>query len=167
MAHDLAHMGGLFFLLTFWHFVVDWGCQTHAQGYGKAVRREVMVSVSPPVVHKERGYGKLTAHCLIYTLGMAPILVLLLPHWQEFAVAALLLFVSHMVGDTYLPVYLWFRYVRRPPLPCRTEKWSFAVAESMIKNNPGNLLLVTVIDQLYHLAFLAPVAMWGAFYVTR
>jgi len=143
MPETVALWGGVFAVLAFIHFAVDWCLQTHAQGHSKSFQKG--------------GRGPLVLHCLVYTLGFAPILAYLASTPWEGAAALAILFLSHLVGDTYLPVYLWFRYVRRPPLPRNTEEWSFVTAYKMCTEDSGNLILVTVVDQVWHLAWLWPV----------
>jgi hypothetical protein len=98
----LALAGGLFAILTFIHFVVDWIFQTHAEAMVKHNNAKVRAR-----------------HCAIYTLGFVPLLLaftwfsVLTP--LELVACVLILFVSHFVEDTYLPVFYWALHVRRPP----------------------------------------------------
>lgn len=98
----LALAGGLFAILTFIHFVVDWIFQTHAEAMVKHNNAKVRAR-----------------HCAIYTSGFVPLLLafvwfsVLTP--LQFIACVLILFVSHFVEDTYLPVFYWALHVRRPP----------------------------------------------------
>jgi hypothetical protein len=106
MVDYLAKAGGLFALFTFVHFVVDWVFQSHA---------EAMAKHNTPKVRAR--------HCAIYTVPFLPILWALgLTGW-EIVASTVILFGSHFVEDTYLPVLLWCKYVRRPPsMGWRIEK---------------------------------------------
>src|SRR5580704_673302 len=108
---QIALMGGLFAVLGFIHFFVDWIFQSHA---------EAMVKHNNPKIRAK--------HCLIYTLGFVPLLffcwhVGALLAWQ-FVASLVILFVSHFVEDTYLPVFYWAKYIRRPPE--MTEPYPYA-----------------------------------------
>jgi len=142
MIEYLADFGGLFALYMLWHFAVDFGAQTHAQGHGKSVRNA-------------KGNGYLLAHCLTYTVLMVIPLYFFLPRW-DLLVAAVILWGSHMIGDTYWPVYLWYRFIRRPPLPEGHAGWSMEAAGVRIRENPGDGVILMVVDQVYHLTFLLP-----------
>jgi hypothetical protein len=94
----LAKLGGLLSFLTFVHFASDWILQSHA---------EAMAKSKDPRVRAR--------HCAVYTVSFLPVFWLVgLPPLPSLACAAVL-FLSHFVEDTYVPVYLWMRYVRRPP----------------------------------------------------
>jgi hypothetical protein len=93
-----AMAGGLFGGFTFVHFVVDWVFQTHD---------EAMAKHNNAVVRAR--------HCAIYTLPFIPLMAWLGFELWELIVGALTLFVSHFVEDTYLPVYVWAKWIRRPP----------------------------------------------------
>lgn len=141
--------GGLFAVLTFVHFFVDWVLQTHA---------EAMVKHNNPAVRAR--------HCLIYTLGFVPIMFLL--HFQawEWLVSLNVLFWSHFVEDTYIPVYLWAKYIRRPPEmtePQKNKELDGYVSVlppdpkrgfvEFIQTPLGKILMIAI-DQIIHLAFL-------------
>lgn len=109
----VALMGGFFAILTFIHFAIDWIFQSHA---------EAMVKHNNPKVRAK--------HCLIYTspfvlflwwCGLSPAMI---------GLAAFILFFSHFIEDTYWPVFLWVKYVRKPP----EMQWR-------LKENGGKLFL--------------------------
>lgn len=145
----VAIAGGLFTVLTFVHFFVDWVLQTHA---------EAMAKHNNPKVRAR--------HCLIYTLGFVPIMWLL--HFQawEWVVSLNVLFWSHFVEDTYIPVYLWAKYIRRPPE--MTEPYKNVELDGYVSvlppdpkrgfvefiQTPLGKILMIAIDQIIHLAFL-------------
>jgi Protein of unknown function (DUF3307) len=137
----LALAGGLFAILTFIHFVVDWIFQTHAEAMAKHNNAKVRAR-----------------HCLIYTLGFLPLLLVFT--WLgaltllEFGICLLILFVSHFIEDTYLPVYLWAKYIRRPP-EMKQENPKAGFVEFV--GTPLGKILMIAIDQIIHLAFLFPI----------
>jgi hypothetical protein len=152
----LALAGGLFSILVFIHFFVDWIFQSHA---------EAMVKHNNPKIRAK--------HCAIYTLGFVPLLIVflyvkMLSPWELIA-SILILFLSHFVEDTYLPVFLWAKYIRRPPemtepikqvgldgyvtlLP-PDPKTGF---ELWVQTTMGKILMIAI-DQIIHLTFLFPI----------
>ena len=90
--------GGLFAMLAFVHFFADWMFQTH---------REATTKHNNPYVRAR--------HCAIYTVAFLPhILLLGISGWFLFF-SVLTLFLSHFIIDTYVPVFLWAKYLRRVP----------------------------------------------------
>lgn len=148
--------GGLFAVLAFIHFFVDWIFQSHS---------EAMVKHNNPKIRAK--------HCLIYTLGFVPLLVFCwsvgaLLAWQLIA-CVLILFFSHFGEDTYLPVYWWAKYIRRPPEMTQPIKQAGldgyitilppdpkAGFVLFIQGTLGKILMIAI-DQIIHLAFLFPV----------
>lgn len=150
---EIALTGGILAILVFIHFFVDWIFQSHA---------EAMVKHNTPRVRAK--------HCFIYTLGFVPILMLFhLTSW-EFFFALNLLFWSHFAEDTYLPVYLWAKYIRKPPE--MTEPRKVVGADGYVSvlppdpkagfvefvKTPMGKILMIAIDQIIHIAFLIPIA---------
>jgi hypothetical protein len=156
----LALAGGLFSILTFIHFVVDWIFQTHAEAMAKHNNAKVRAR-----------------HCAIYTAGFVPLLLFFI--WAGalsplgFGICLLILFVSHFVEDTYIPVYLWAKWIRRPPQMTKLRDIPVGVTESgdtiyeegpnpqigfveFIDTTLGKILMIAV-DQIIHLAFLLPI----------
>lgn len=95
---SISRVGGWLALLVTLHFTVDWVFQSHDEA-----------------MRKPRDWRVRAKHCLVYTFPFAallfattwsPVLVLLM---------TLLVFTSHFVEDTYYPILLWAKYVRRPP----------------------------------------------------
>lgn len=149
----LALAGGLFAVLTFIHFFVDWIFQSHS---------EAMVKHNNPKVRAK--------HCLIYTLGFVPFMWLCGFTFWEWVISLNVLFWSHFIEDTYLPVYLWAKYIRRPSEMTTSHhetymredgsmaskvlppdpKWGFV---EFIKTPLGKILMITI-DQIIHLCFL-------------
>ncbi len=155
--------GGLFAVLAFIHFFVDWIFQSHAEAMVKHANWKVRAK-----------------HCAIYTLGFVPLMIGfnlwsggIVFTWLESLVAINILFWSHFFEDTYLPVYLWAKYIRRPPemsepikqlgldgyvsiLP-PDPKLGFV---EFIKTPLGKILMIAI-DQIIHLSFLFPIV-WMA-----
>jgi hypothetical protein len=124
-----ALAGGLFSALTFIHFFVDWICQTHAEAMAKHNNAKVRAR-----------------HCLIYTLGFVPLLLTFTYVGAltllELSICLLILFVSHFIEDTYLPVVYWTLYARRPP----EVRWSIKLENGVGKlYNPDGALLDHII----------------------
>lgn len=158
----IAMGGGLFAIFTFIHFFVDWICQTHD---------EAMAKHNNPKVRAR--------HCLIYTLGFVPIMYFLNFECWEWIAGLNILFWSHFIEDTYVPVYLWAKYIRKPPQMTQPRKEfdsiSFPDGKELYKVSPpdpkkgfiefidttlGKILMIAV-DQIIHLAFLFPLV-WFA-----
>lgn len=150
---ELALTGGLLAILVFIHFFVDWIFQSHS---------EAMVKHNNPKIRAK--------HCAIYTLGFVPIMLLFNFDWIEFLFGLNLLFWSHFVEDTYLPVYLWAKYIRKPPEMTEPRKQSGvdgyvqvlppdpkAGFVEFVQTPMGKILMIAV-DQIIHIAFLFPIA---------
>lgn len=136
----IAKIGGIFAVLTFVHFFVDWILQTHAEAMAKHNNAKVRAR-----------------HCLIYTVGFVPLLWLLHLSLLECFVSINILFWSHFVEDTYLPVYYWAKYIRKPPEMVVDSKAGFI---QFVSTPLGKILMIAV-DQIIHLAFLFPIV-WMA-----
>jgi hypothetical protein len=100
MSHTdyIARFGGVLCVFIFVHFFIDWIFQTHA---------EAMV--------KHNNLPVRAKHCAIYTAPFIPLLWWMGVSPLLIAVCACILFFSHLIEDTYLPVYYWALYIRRVP----------------------------------------------------
>lgn len=136
MIQTAATAGGLFALFTFVHFVIDWVFQTHY---------EAMRKHNHPWIRAR--------HCLIYTSPFIPLLLVLNVNAFWVVVCALVLFLSHFVEDTYIPVYLWAKYIRRVP-EIRNAFDSKEFFRRVFVNDPLGKILMIAIDQIIHLLFL-------------
>jgi hypothetical protein len=122
----LSQLGGIMFLLMLLHFVADWMTQTEKIA-----------------VHKHDDWHVRSVHCTIYTLCFLPILFFM-PLYSVAAVMSFLtLWISHFVLDSYVPVWAWARYIRRPDMPVLT--W--------MKTQLGCIIFI-VVDQIFHILFL-------------
>lgn len=150
---SLAMGGGLFAVLTFIHFFVDWIFQTHS---------EAMIKHNHPWIRAK--------HCAIYTAGFLPFFWLCGFTTLEWVFSVNLLFWSHFIEDTYFPVFLWAKYIRRPPQMTEPQKIEgldgyVRVEEpdakkgfvQFIETPIGKILMISI-DQIIHLAFLWPIA---------
>ena len=151
MTHEqIALAGGLYVPLVFMHFLADWLTQTEKMAEEKSKKPNVLI-----------------LHCFMYTAMFWPIFYLYdLALWER-CITVIVLFVSHLVGDTYLPVFWWAKYIRRMTTMRAPQKDGSFLGirvqhpEDIFPN--GDLIttpllfrpsLVLVIDQLWHLAFL-------------
>lgn len=149
----IATGGGLFAVFCFIHFFVDWIFQSHA---------EAMV--------KHNNWKIRAKHCIIYSLGFIPIMFVLDFSISKLLLAINILFWSHFYLDTYHGVYLWAKYIRKPPE--MTECWKEAYIREdgltafkihapdpkhgfieFIQTTLGKILMI-VIDQISHLIFI-------------
>ena len=100
-------------------------------------------------------------HCLIYTVGFIPLMFILGFNFWGWAIGLNVLFWSHFVEDTYVPIFWWAKYIRKP-------------AEMQTPNDPkkgfiefistplGKILMIAV-DQIIHLSFLW-ILVWISFW---
>ena len=135
MLETLIAAGSLFSLLVFNHFVVDWVFQTHNEA-----------------MKKSSDWKWRARHCLIYATGFMPLLALMELSVPELVASFLILFTAHFVEDTYIPVYLWAKYVRKMPMVRLDGIKAFKAGFS----RPLDLILFITIDQLIHILFLLP-----------
>lgn len=135
----LAQIGGIFALLVLLHFVADWVFQSHAEAMAKPTNPRVRAR-----------------HCFVYTaICCGTIYAVAQPPWQVIAWSAPILFLSHFAEDTYTPVYLWARYIRKPPeMSSAAGRKEFLEFASTVL---GKILLITI-DQIVHILFLLPTA---------
>lgn len=142
MTDIVAKIGGIFAVFTFIHFFVDWVFQSHSEAMVKHNNSKIRAK-----------------HCLIYTTGFVPILLILNYSIVEFIISINILFWSHFFEDTYLPVFYWAKYLRKPSEMQNTidEKAGFI---QFISTPLGKILMITI-DQIIHLSFLFPV-IWMA-----
>jgi len=153
MLLEIALMGGLLSILVFIHFFVDWIFQSHA---------EAMVKHNNPKIRAK--------HCAIYTVGFLPFIALFHLSWVEWLVALNILFWSHFGEDTYVPVFLWAKYIRKPPEMTEPRKQTGidgyvsilppdpkAGFVDFIQTPMGKILMIAI-DQIIHICFLLPIA---------
>lgn len=139
-ADAFARAGGFFAVLAFVHFVVDWVFQTHAEAMAKHNNWRVRVR-----------------HCIIYTLGFVPLLVWVRLSPARYFASLAVLFLSHFAEDTYYPVFLWAKHVRRVPV---VREKGIAGFVEWAETPLGKILMIAV-DQIVHLTFLW-VVVWMA-----
>ena len=152
MIEFFAAAGGLFAMLTFVHFFADWLFQSQYEAS-----------------HKHNDWKVRARHCTVYTVFFVPIFLMLgVPIWPALG-AISILWVSHFGIDTYIPVFLWAKYMRKIPVLNEGGPgfWNTqirhmldgqkAFAESWKK--PIYPILFIAVDQILHLAFLWPVVL--------
>jgi hypothetical protein len=156
----IALAGGLFAIMAFIHFFVDWIFQSHS---------EAMIKHNHPWVRAK--------HCFIYTIGFIPLMCFLKYSFWEWLIALNILFWSHFAEDTYIPIYLWAKYIRRPAEMTEPWKENYIRADGsvafrvhppdpkhgfgeFIQTPIGKILMITI-DQIIHLTFLFPLV-WMA-----
>lgn len=137
MLMKIALMGGLLSILTFIHFFVDWIFQSHSDAMKKHNNSRIRVK-----------------HCLIYTVGFIPFFCFFDLRAREWSIALNILFWSHFIEDTYYPVFLWAKYIRKPPEMTKNSKSGFL---EFIKTPLGTILMIAI-DQIIHITFLIPIA---------
>lgn len=138
-------IGSFFALLTFIHFFSDWIFQTHS---------EAMI--------KHNNWKIRAKHCLIYTFIFIPFLYSFKLNLLEMFVSANLLFWSHFYFDTYRSVFLWAKYIRKPPEMNQEDKKAGFV--NFVSTPLGKILMIAI-DQISHIAFLLPIAYFAAKHV--
>jgi hypothetical protein len=141
MIQYIANVGGILFLLTIVHIIVDCGFQSNSTAMVKHYNIKVRA-----------------LHCLIYSLCFIPIMLLLELDSLEIILALDILYFSHLMEDSYLPVYLWARYIRKPQ-----EMRDDPSIENFIKftSTPLGKILSILIDQTIHVLFLIPIAIFA------
>lgn len=146
-----ATAGGIFVILAFVHFFADWIFQSHEQA-----------------IKKHEDFSVRGRHCLYYTVPFIFVILPLGVNGWLLLLSILTLFLSHFIIDTYVPVFLWAKYIRKTPtisnaLPepgdwgiCKntSAKKEFA---NLFKNSPVHAILFITVDQILHLLFLWPV----------
>lgn len=141
----IALAGGLYVPLVFWHFIADWLTQTENAAQAKSHNMLILF-----------------IHCSIYTMLFLPVLVIFGMSWGDVWIASGVLFGSHFIGDTYLPVYWWAKYLRRMTFatrdgtrhPVKGPGDVFGNGQSLQVGDFFKPPMLLVIDQLWHLAFL-------------
>jgi len=139
---EIALVGGILAILTLAHFIADWVFQSHDEAMRKATEPKIRAR-----------------HCLVYTGIMSFVLVFGL-HLSalEIGVYASILFLSHFVEDSYLPVYLWAKYIRNAPEFTIGGEVSELDRFREFASTPLGKILVIVVDQVIHIIFLAIIA---------
>jgi len=134
----------LFVCLTFIHFASDFIFQSHA---------EAMI--------KHNHAGVRAKHCFIYTMLFWPFFFYIDMSWAKILASSAVLFFSHFFEDTYYPVFLWAKFIRRPPEMSEYSQYHgtdpYMGFKEWNKTTLGKILSI-VIDQIIHIFFLWVVA---------
>lgn len=139
--HTLAVAGGLLSIFVLIHFVADWVFQSHATAMAKSTNAEVRAK-----------------HCAWYTVSFWPVLWYLTGPWQ-FVLSNFILFFSHFYEDTYYPVFLWAKHIRKPAVNSQFDvAWKHPLynIEDFKRwvQTPLGIILMIAIDQIIHIVFL-------------
>lgn len=110
------------FILVLTHFGADWLYQSHSEAMLKAKDARVRFF-----------------HCIKYTLPFAPVLWWMGLGSMTLVMSLAVLFLSHFVIDTYIPVMLWAKYLRRdpkfanvvPPVTISAEQWAVMMKDGI------------------------------------
>lgn len=137
----VAWVGGCLSILTLLHFISDWIFQSHDEAMRKSTDSLVRAR-----------------HCLVYTVIISGVCLFgfHLPI-LDVGVYATILFISHFIEDSYLPVYLWAKYIRKAPefsMPGVSELERFKAFANTIL---GKILLIAI-DQIVHILYLGFIA---------
>lgn len=147
----IAKAGGIFSILVFVHFFVDWLFQSHAEAMAKSSDWRIR-----------------WRHCAVYTTPFIPMMILLQLKFVEIVIGIFVLFFSHFFEDTYYFVMLWVKHIRRPPQfnpkshfnPVGHHMPHFNTKEADIErfkafvSTPLGILLMIAVDQIIHISFL-------------
>lgn len=143
----IAWVGGILSVLTLIHFIADWIFQSHAEAMAKSSDAKVRAK-----------------HCLVYT-GI--ITLILIAGFHIFNVVELLayaaiLWLSHFIEDSYMPVFLWAKYIRKAPefsVPS-VEGTHFSDLDRFkeFASTPLGKILLIVVDQIIHIIYLGFIA---------
>lgn len=144
MLEILALAGGIFSLLTFVHFFADWLFQSHREA-----------------TNKHHDFSIRGRHCIIYTAAFIPLILLLGISGWYLPVSLLTLFLSHFIIDTYIPVFLWAKFIRKVPelsedTSLEGDRYlsSKEMFGKLFKESPVHAILFIAVDQILHLSFL-------------
>jgi len=140
MIEFFAAAGGLFALLTFIHFFGDWLFQSQYEATNKSKNTKIRA-----------------LHCTIYTAFFVPMFWILGVTSYTFIICVAILWVSHFVIDTYIPVILWAHYLRK--IPELKQFWDTELEFTFIQlwKKPVYPILFITVDQILHLTFLWPI----------
>lgn len=155
-----AALGGVFAVLVFWHFLADWVFQSHAEAMAMAKAKD----------RKVRAW-----HCFKYAATFVPVFWYTEISSTLSGILLAILFGSHYIIDSYVPVMLWAKYLRKavqfelvgkqvPHQPWQdkvVEQRGYENDEEAFKafaSTPLGLILLITMDQFFHIAFLLPIA---------
>jgi hypothetical protein len=155
---DTKYMPLVPFVLVLCHFAFDWLYQSHAEAIAKSQNKGVRF-----------------LHCGKYATPFIPILWLFGMNPGQIGLSFLILFGTHYVIDSYVPVMLWAKYLRKAPqfdlvvkVPFKMNGWHDKEIETTYKSDieafkavagtPLGLILIITMDQFLHILCLLPVA---------
>lgn len=131
----ISKIGGILIFLVFIHLLSDWMIQNDVMARRKS----------------DESPWLLVIHSFVYAIIFIPILIYLFGNSIPMIVSSFLaLVMSHGAIDTYAPVWLWARFIRRPPEMKNDPIKGFMSWAS----SPYGMILTNGIDQLMHVCFL-------------
>lgn len=138
----MAKAGGLLAGLTQVHFAADWLFQSHDEAMAKSSNSRVRAK-----------------HCLVYTILTLALILVVDRDPLRLLAYAMILWCSHFVEDTYLPVYLWAKFIRKPPEftadpTGKSEKERFI----QFASTPLGKILLIAVDQIIHVSYLVVIS---------
>jgi hypothetical protein len=134
----IQETGGIFAILAFVHLFADLMTQTDF-----IARRKT-----------EESSWMLIVHSATYAATYIPILFLLFDQTSMVVSVTLVLFMSHGAIDTYAPIWLWARFIRRPP----EMKIDPSAGFVLWRSKPHSIVLIFFVDHFMHTMFLIPIA---------
>lgn len=141
----MSTAGGIFVLLAFIHLLADLMLQTETMAKRKA----------------DESSWLLIIHSAVYAVVFIPFLALAFDGSVHLtATCVLTLMMSHGAIDTYTPIWVWARLVRKPQEMKEDPIGGFTLWSS----KPYGMLLTHIIDQFMHGCFLVPVAVMIALF---
>ena len=139
MFNFIAETGGTLIVLMFVHFFADLMMQTDAMARRKA----------------DESPWFLIIHSAVYAVAFIPVLMYAFKCAMPLVASSFLaLMMSHGAIDTYTPIWLWARFLRRPQEMKNDPTGGFTTWSS----KAYGLILTTSVDQFMHMCFLVPVA---------
>ena len=136
----IIQIGSMFAILALWHFIIDWLGQSQKDAIAKSTNWRIRFD-----------------HCFYYALWFVLLGLAFNFHLLPMCLSFGILFISHFIIDTYIPTYLWVKYVRQPAIPT----WDFTIEKfkEYAATPIGSIITITV-DQIFHLIFVFVVAVF-------
>lgn len=145
----MERFAAAYFLLVVIHFFSDWLFQSEAEAMRKSKCAETR-----------------SRHCAVYTAFFIPYLAVMTGHVGCVIFMSFWIFWTHWIEDTYIPVMLWAKYLRKAK-EFSTTYFDPASAKLLTSDEerfkafvaaPLGLILAIAIDQIIHIVTLAPIA---------
>lgn len=126
------------FMLIMWHLIVDFLCQTEKTALAKS-----------------KNIFSLLDHSWKYAALVAVLANITNCNSVQVVLMFFVLFISHIIIDSYYPSLFWFKYVRQMEiLQGKKIKDCGEILSKNIKENPITAVLFIIVDQIFHLIVL-------------